>query len=184
MPTNMYGPGDNFDFENSHVLPALIRKIFLGKHLMNGSFADIRENFTKYSKTGEYQKAGEAELCAILEKYGIHKDHIIVWGTGKPYREFLYSDDLAEACVFLMEKYDARETGEIINIGTGKDLTISELAETVRRVVGYEGELVFDKSKPDGTPRKLLDVSRLHALGWNAAVGLEEGIGRVVNGMA
>ncbi|MCL1818061.1 MAG: GDP-L-fucose synthase [Spirochaetaceae bacterium] len=184
MPSNMYGPGDNFDFETSHVLPAVIRKIYLGKLLMQGCFAEIRKNLGFYGKTEKFPQAGEAELRTILEKYGIHKNHVVIWGTGTPYREFLYSGDLAEACVFLMENHEAHETGEIINIGTGKDLTIKELAEIVRRIVGYEGDLVFDASQPDGTPRKLLDVSRLQALGWKAAVELEEGIGRVVKGMA
>jgi GDP-L-fucose synthase len=147
---------------------------------MNGCFAEIRKNLDFYGKTNEFSKAGETELRTRLEKYGIHKDQVILWGTGTPYREFLYSSDLAEACVFLMEKYDSRETGEIINIGTGKDLTIRELAGLIQRIAGYKGELTFDTSKPDGTPRKLLDVSRLHALGWKAKVELEEGIGLVM----
>ena len=183
MPTNMYGPGDNFDFETSHVLPALIRKIYLGNLLMDGRFAEIRKNFEEYGKKEDCPVATEEELGAALKKYGIHKDHVVIWGTGKPYREFLYSDDLASACVFLMEKFDARDTGEIINIGTGKDLSIRELAEAIRRIIGYKGNLVFDASKPDGTPRKLLDVSRLSALGWKARVELEEGIGLLVKVM-
>lgn len=135
MPTNLYGPNDNYDLNNSHVLPALIRKAH------------------------EAKQKNESTLT--------------VWGTGTPRREFLYVDDLAEACVFLMETgYD----GELLNVGTGHDVTIRELAETVKEVVGFEGELVFDTSKPDGTPRKLLDVSRFEGLGWQAKVGLESGI--------
>jgi GDP-L-fucose synthase len=135
MPTNLYGPADNYDLAASHVLPALIRKAH------------------------EAKARGDAEL--------------IVWGSGTPRREFLYVDDLADACVFLME----RDTSpELLNIGTGEDLTIAELANTVMRMVGFEGRIAYDKSKPDGTPRKLLDVSRLAALGWRAKTPLREGI--------
>ena len=135
MPTNLYGPGDNFDLETSHVLPALIRKFHEAK--INGDRT------------------------------------VIVWGTGTPRREFLHVDDLADAALFLMKVYDS---SEIINVGTGEDISIRELAELVAKVVGFQGELVFDVTKPDGTPRKLLDVSRLHSLGWRARIPLEEGI--------
>lgn len=135
MPTNLYGPNDNFDLQNSHVLPALIRK-----------FHEAKEK---------------------------GQPHVEVWGSGTPRREFLHADDLADACLFLMQTYD---DSEIVNIGVGEDISIAELAELIREVVGYEGELRFDRSKPDGTPRKLLDVSRLHSLGWQAAIPLREGI--------
>ncbi|HEY4373999.1 MAG TPA: GDP-L-fucose synthase [Burkholderiales bacterium] len=135
MPTNLYGPNDNYDLDNSHVLPALLRK------------------------------AHEARLRG--------DDRLTVWGSGKPRREFLHVDDLADACVFLMEREGAEP---LLNVGTGVDVTIRELAETIMEVVGFEGEIVFDASKPDGTPRKLLDVSRLGTLGWRARVGLREGI--------
>ena len=145
MPTNLYGPEDNFDLQTSHVLPALLHKAHLAKH------------------------QGDSTLP--------------VWGTGTPRRELLYSGDLAEACVYLLrldaERYDAllnEEQAPLVNIGTGQDCTIREIAETVRRVVGFDGELVFDTSKPDGTPRKLLDVSRIHALGWRHRTTLEDGI--------
>lgn len=135
MPTNLYGPNDNYDLANSHVLPALLRKAH------------------------EARQRGDAEYT--------------VWGTGRPMREFLYVDDLADACVHLMEQgYD----GPLVNIGTGTDVTIRELAETVMQVVGFEGRIVFDDSKPDGTPRKLLDVSRLAGLGWTAKTALRDGI--------
>jgi GDP-L-fucose synthase len=135
MPTNLYGPNDNYDLNNSHVLPALIRKAH------------------------EAKQRGDAEL--------------VVWGTGTPLREFLYADDLADACVFLMEKgFD----GPLINVGCGTDVSIRELAERVVKVVGFEGRLTFDTSKPDGTPRKLMDVSLLNSLGWQPKVGLDEGI--------
>jgi GDP-L-fucose synthase len=183
MPTNMYGPGDNFDFENSHVLPALIRRIYLGKLLRDGGFEAIRGNLDFYGKTGKFAAAGEAEILTELEKRGIYHDRVVVWGTGTPRREFLYSDDLADACVFLMEKYEAKDIGEIINIGTGTDLSVKDLARLIQRIVGYKGGLEFDPAKPDGTPRKLLDVSRLNGFGWKAKVGLEEGIGRVIGAM-
>ena len=145
MPTNLYGPGDNFDLNKSHVLPALIRK------------------------AAEAKTAGEKKM--------------VVWGTGTPRRELLYSDDLAEACVFLMNLPDDRfqtlltsEEPPLINIGTGHDLSIRELAELVCRVVGFEGKLEFDTTRPDGTPQKLMDVSRIHALGWQARTSLEDGI--------
>jgi GDP-L-fucose synthase len=135
MPTNLYGVGDNYHPENSHVLPALIRK-----------FHEAKEG---------------------------GKPNVTVWGTGTPKREFLYADDLADACVYLMLHYDGKE---LVNIGTGEDLTIRELAETIKEVVCYEGGLEFDSSKPDGTPRKLMDVSKLHSLGWKHSTGLKEGI--------
>jgi GDP-L-fucose synthase len=135
MPTNLYGPGDNFDFTTSHVLPALVRRIHDAKS------ADLKT--------------------------------VAVWGSGEPRREFLFVDDLADALLFLLECYDAPEP---INVGIGADVTISELAQTIAEVVGWKGELQFDRSKPDGTPRKLLDVSRLTALGWQASTSLQEGI--------
>lgn len=135
MPTNLYGPNDNFDLETAHVLPALIRK-----------FHEAKIN---------------------------KREEVIVWGTGKVRREFLHVDDLADAVVFLMNHYDK---DEIINIGVGEDISILELAELIKKVVGFKGNIVFDQSKPDGTPRKLLDVSKLNGLGWKARIGLEEGI--------
>jgi GDP-L-fucose synthase len=139
MPTNLYGPGDNFDRATSHVLPALIRKIMEAKS---------------------------------------SSESVTLWGDGTPLREFLYVDDLAEALVFLMESAGAREVGEVINIGTGMDCSIRELAETIAEVVGYKGSFIFDRSKPNGTPRKLLDVSRINALGWKARTSLRDGIER------
>jgi GDP-L-fucose synthase len=140
MPTNLYGLGDNYDLQNSHVLPALIRKMHEAK----------------------MQNAKEA----------------VVWGTGTPKREFLYSEDLADACVFLMNKCNAADIGEFVNIGSGEEVTIRELAELVAEIVGFRGKLVFDTSRPDGTPRKLLDVSHLQALGWQPKTGFHEGITR------
>ena len=138
MPTNMYGPGDNYDLANSHVLPALIRKIH------------------------EAKQRGDRE--------------VVIWGTGQPRREFLYSDDLADACVFLMERFTAAEIGEFVNVGVGEDHTIVEFARLIAGVVGFTGSFAFDTSKPDGTPRKLLDISRLRSLGWAPKTSLHEGI--------
>ncbi|AAN48776.1 GDP-L-fucose synthase family protein [Leptospira interrogans] len=141
MPTNLYGPGDNYHPENSHVLPALIRRFY------------------------------EAKIKNLPE--------VVVWGTGKPLREFLYSDDMGHACVFLMKNYDVTgdpKGGEHVNVGSGIEVSIRELAETIKEVVGYQGLLTFDLTKPDGTPRKLLDVSKLHKMGWKHQVELKEGI--------
>ena len=138
MPTNLYGPNDNYDLETSHVMAALIRKFH------------------------------EAKLSNVPQ--------VVVWGTGAPRREFLHVDDMADACVYLMENYDASDIGEFVNIGLGKDVTIRELAELIREIVGYSGEIVYDTTKPDGTPQKLLDVSRLHGLGWEARISLRDGI--------
>jgi len=154
MPTNLYGPGDNFDLETSHVLPALIRKFHEAK--VRGQRSEVR--IQRPEANGRSLKGVEA---------------VTVWGTGAPCREFLHVDDLADACLFLMGKYD---DSEIINIGVGKEITIKELAGLVGDIVGFKGEIHFDTSKPDGTPRKLLDVGKLHALGWRNRIGLPEGI--------
>jgi GDP-L-fucose synthase len=195
MPTNLYGPNDNFDLEKSHVLPALIRKMHLGKALHAGDWTSIRKDLSKKPVEGVNGLAGEKEILAILQKYGISKNqngtNVTLWGTGKPKREFLYSDDLAAACVFIMQKIDfpdlvkMSEThdGEIrnthINIGSGTDQSILDLAELVKKIIGFQGTLVWDSSKPDGTPQKLLDVSKLQKLGWKYTVKLNEGIQRV-----
>ena len=140
MPTNLYGPEDNYDLEGSHVMPAMIRRFH------------------------------EAKAAGV--------PFVELWGTGAPLREFLYVDDMADACVFLLEHYNGEKH---VNIGTGEEISIKELAETVRRIIGYEGEIRWNKNMPDGTPRKLTDVSRLHELGWTHKVGLEEGIKRAYN---
>ena len=140
MPTNLFGINDNFNLENSHVLPALLRK-----------FIEAKQN---------------------------NKQEVTVWGSGTPMREFLFVDDLAEACLFLMESYNGVET---VNIGTGEDVSIKELAETIMKIVGFEGHLIFDASKPDGAPRKLLDVSKINTLGWKHQTNIEEGIQKTLN---
>ena len=151
MPTNLYGPFDNFDLETSHVLPALIRKFHEGKVAARQAKAQPQSGVSSRPQP----------------------EPVVLWGTGRPRREFLYIDDLADACVFLMKRYDG---SEIVNIGVGEDISITELALLIEKIVGYEGDIVYDTSKPDGTPRKLLDVSRLHSLGWKAKTGLRQGI--------
>jgi GDP-L-fucose synthase len=243
MPTNLYGPNDNYNLETSHVLPALIRKMHLGKCLENNDWDSLRKDLKKYPIESVTETGSESEILNILSKYGIKRGTpteakpsalkaksksitsnqqpatstqqpapstqqpvtITLWGSGSPYREFLYVDDLAEACVFVMnnvsyndlkdmpnisgpEPFALRPTpnAEIrnthINIGTGKDLTIKDLANLVKEIVGFEGQLEWDSSKPDGTQRKLLDVSKINGLGWKERVGLEEGI-KLVYGM-
>ncbi len=191
MPTNLYGPNDNFDLERSHVLPALIRKMHLGKCLMNGNWEAIRADFDRYPVEGVDGNAAENEIISKLEKYGIRTSSsevsVEIWGTGAPLREFLWSEDMADACVFVMEQVDFSDLRgtdkEVrnchINIGTGKELTIRELVELIARIVSFEGAIVFNSSKPDGTMRKLTDPSKLHELGWKHRVELDEGIRRM-----
>ena len=176
MPTNLYGPGDNFDLEKSHVLPALVRKMHLAKLLEAGEISAV---------LADLGVATEGEAEKVLQRFGVSAESVQIWGTGRPRREFLWSEDMADACVFLMEQRDFADTyppgsQEIrnthINIGTGQDISIAELAELVRRIVGFGGRLVFDETKPDGTLRKLTDVAKLHALGWRHKVELEQGI--------
>ncbi|AAM30354.1 GDP-fucose synthetase [Methanosarcina mazei Go1] len=138
MPTNLYGPNDNFDLETSHVMPALVRK-----------FHEAKVN---------------------------NEPEVVIWGTGKPYREFLHVDDMADACVYLMENFNTDDIGEFVNIGVGKDITIGELAELIKEIVGFKGEIRKDLSKPDGTPQKLLDITKLSSLGWKANISLKDGI--------
>ncbi len=213
MPTNLYGPNDNFHLENSHVMPAMMRKVYLAKLLHDGNWDDIRTDMNKRpveSVTG----SSKEEITAVLAKYGIGDNKVTLWGTGSPLREFLWSEDMADASVHVLlnvdfkdiigiEKYssvfygattdgnvdrnnsDGRggaipSLGEIrnchINVGTGKELTIRELSELVVKTVGFSGTVEFDSSKPDGTPRKLIDVEKLHSLGWTHKVEIEDGV--------
>lgn len=186
MPTNLYGPHDNFDLEASHVLPALIRKMHLGKCLQNSDFESIRKDIQKYPiRNYDVTQLNDVEVVNLLSKFGIKTDYsnnlplstvVEIWGSGEPYREFLYVDDLADACVFLMENYDYKDIGEFINIGTGEDIKIKDLARCIKEIIGFDGEIRHDMSKPDGTPKKLLDISRMKALGWEPKISLEEGI--------
>jgi GDP-L-fucose synthase len=197
MPTNLYGPNDNYDLEKSHVLPALLRKMHLGKCLLENNWDNIRKDFNKRPVEGVDGNATDAAISEKLSKYGILKNgnsvKVTLWGSGSPMREFLHSDDMADACVYLMEKVDFKDLvanrekalgaeaakekrNTHINIGTGRDLTIKELAEKVQKIVGFKGELFWDVTKPDGTARKLLNVDKLHSLGWKESISMDEGI--------
>ena len=209
MPTNLYGPNDNFDLEKSHVLPALIRKMHLGKALENNDWDGIRKNLNKLPIEGVGGSASEEEILQILAKYGItcHPElgegevRVEIWGSGNPMREFLWSEDMADACVFLMENRDFQDLidnrhSELylgaqpdtrgvrnthINIGTGEDISIKDLAQLIKKTVGFMGKLVFNTQKPDGTMKKLTDVSKLKSLGWEFQIELEEGVFKIYN---
>ena len=239
MPTNLYGPNDNFNLETSHVLPALVRKIHLGKCLEEGNWDSIREDLNKRPIEGidgeenaKRRRGDEAKgrfgdekvIINILEKYGISVTHpltssqsaksssqsvesvtVEIWGSGAPMREFLWSEEMADACVFLMENIDFKDLSysplrpiapskdphnpssirEIrnthINIGTGHEISIRDLAHLIKEKVGFKGNLFFNTSKPDGTMRKLTDVSKLNQLGWQHQIDIEEGVGRLYN---
>ena len=178
MPTNLYGLNDNYNLETSHVLPALIRKFHLAKLLQKDDYDLIKADFKKYgiSHQEDIEMLTKDSIVRILDKYGIHDQYVTLWGSGSPYREFLHADELADACIFLMQKYDAKDIGELVNIGTGNDIQIKALALMVKEIVGYAGELRWDISKPDGTPKKLLSVEKLHELGWKAKIELRDGI--------
>jgi GDP-L-fucose synthase len=198
MPTNLYGPGDNFNLETSHVLPAILRKMHLAKCFGNNDWDSIRKDLNKRPIEHIDGNSSDQAIIKILEKYGIYRSTSIpslknkkeisvnscnswtvslkLWGTGTSRREFLYVDDLADAVVFLMNNYNATDIGEFVNIGMGKDITIKELAEIVKEIVGFKGEIEWDTSKPDGTPQKLLNVERIHKLGWKAKISLKDGI--------
>ena len=226
MPTNLYGPNDNFHLENSHVMPAMMRKVYLAKLIADGDWTSIRKDLSirpvgaNMKENGEVVRyvingeSTEAEILKVLAFYGIENNKVTLWGTGKPLREFLWSEDMADASVHVLlnvnfsdiigiEKYSSvhygvkadgvvdrnhstgrggaiPSLGEIrnchINVGTGKELTIRELSELVVKVVGFEGEVFFDSNKPDGTMRKLIDVSKLHSLGWTHKVEIVDGV--------
>lgn len=214
MPTNLYGPNDNFHLENSHVMPAMMRKVYLAKLIHDGNWDAIRTDMNKRPVEGVTGSNTNGEILAVLAKYGISDNKVVLWGTGTPLREFLWSEDMADASVHVLlnvdfkdiigiEKYSSvfygktttgavdrnnsegrggaiPSLGEIrnchINVGTGKELTIRELSELVVKTVGFEGTVEFDASKPDGTPRKLIDVAKLHSLGWTHKVEIEDGV--------
>lgn len=187
MPTNLYGPYDNFDLVKSHVLPAMIRKIYLAKCLGEHDWASIRKDL-ELLPIGEVNHESPQEVIEnTLAHYGITSDSVTLWGTGKPMREFLWSEDMADASVHIMEHidFDQMKGDDIqvrnthINIGTGKEISIHDLAYTIKQVVDYQGNIFFDESKPDGTMRKLTDVSKLHSLGWQHSVEINEGVQRL-----
>ncbi len=217
MPTNLYGPNDNFHLENSHVMPAMMRKVYLAKLIHDGAWDKIAVDLNKRPVEGVTGEAGRNDILAVLRKYGISDNKVVLWGTGTPLREFLWSEDMADASVHVllnvnfsdiigMEKYSSvhygtkadgavdrnhstgrggaiPSLGEIrnchINVGTGKELTIRQLSELVVKAVGFEGTVEFDDTKPDGTMRKLIDVSKLHSLGWKHKVDINEGVLRL-----
>lgn len=200
MPTNLYGPGDNFDLDTSHVLPALLRKIYLGKALEENDWGRIENDLNKRPIDGIDGKSGRETIRRALSKKGVIQDNdkkkqvrIEIWGSGKPLREFLWSEDLAEACIFLMKRWNIsdilnnlkgpEESGEIrnmhLNIGTGEEISIKDLGILIKEIVGFKGEFVFNNEKSDGTMKKLTDNSKIAKLGWKPQIGLKEGIEKV-----
>ncbi len=197
MPTNLYGPGDNFDLEKAHVLPSMMRKIHLGKCLEENNWDAIRADLNTRPVNGVDGSASDEAILNVLEQHGVvlssnasrltphaSRPCVEIWGTGKPKREFLWSEDMADACIFVMENIDfpdlTQDKKEVrnthINIGSGGEISIGDLARAVQKVVGFTGDLVFNTDKPDGTPRKLTDVSRLHSLGWKHRTELDAGL--------
>ena len=187
MPTNLYGPNDNFDLEKSHVLPAMIRKIHLGHCLLQGDWTALRKDLDRLPVEGVSGQSDQRDILDKLAKYGIHDSFVELWGTGKPLREFLWSEEMADASVFIMEKVDFADlkgtNPEVrnchINIGTGKEISIGGAAQLIAQRVGYKGEIRFNADKPDGTMRKLTDVSKLNALGWRHQIEIQEGIDKM-----
>lgn len=207
MPTNLYGPNDNYDLEKSHVMPAIIRKMHLGKCLIENNWEAIRKDLSKFPIEGVNGKSTEIEIGEKLEKYGIFRHSsadapvtVNLWGTGAPRREFMHSNDMADACVFIMENVNFKDLAKLkgdeitsrdtrveirnthINIGTGVDLTIKDLALLVKGIVGFDGLIEWDNSKPDGTFQKLLSVKKINKLGWEAKIELEDGIKNIYEG--
>lgn len=184
MPTNLYGPNDNFDLEKSHVLPAMIRKIHLAKHLGENNLDLVRKDLNKRPVENISGSASENEILAILNKYGISPNSVKLWGTGNPMREFLWSEDMADACIFVMQNVDFKDVStdkkEVrnthINIGTGKDIAIKDLANLIAKEIGFQGNIIFDTTKPDGTMKKLTNPTKLNSLGWKYSIELEKGI--------
>lgn len=188
MPTNLYGPRDNFHLENSHVLPAMLRKTHLARLLMEGRFDEINADFARLPYKNLDGNNTPEEITSTLASLGIYPDRLELWGSGKPLREFLWSEDMADAAVHILlnvkfsdlcDQNNPQIRNTHINIGTGKELSIAHLAEMVKSAVGYAGEIRWDTSKPDGTMRKLCDVAKLHSLGWRHTVDLPEGISRL-----
>ena len=184
MPTNLYGPNDNFNLETSHVMPAMIRKMHLAKMLNEGNWDALRADLDRRPVEGIDGKATQDEIVALLKRYGITSESLKLWGTGAPIREFLWSEDMADASVYCLEHInfdDVRGTDPDvrnchINIGSGKEITIKQLAELVQATVDYHGVVEWDSTKPDGTLRKLTDVSKLHSLGWRHTMEIEDGV--------
>lgn len=185
MPTNLYGPNDNFHLENSHVLPAMLRKIYLAKCLNENNWEAVRKDLNLRPVEGVCGQNTNEEILNILDKFGITPQVVTLWGTGSPMREFLWSEEMADASVYVLLNVDFKDTyspndKEIrnchINVGTGKEISIRDVAEKVMHEIGFKGQLLWDATKPDGTPRKLTDVTKLHNLGWHHKIEIDEGI--------
>ena len=184
MPTNLYGPNDNFKLETSHVMPAMIRKMHLAKMLNEGNWQGLCADLDCRPVEGVDGKATQEEIVALLNRYGINSERLLLWGTGAPIREFLWSEDMADASVYCLEHIDFDDVRGIdpevrnchINIGSGKEITIKQLAGLVKTTVGYNGIIEWDSTKPDGTLRKLTDVSKLNSLGWRHSMEIEQGV--------
>lgn len=180
MPTNQYGIGDNYNMETAHLLPMLLRRFHLAKLLKTGDFTSIKADLKKY-KLGwgldeEINVEDNTSIIKVLEKIGAYPDKVVVWGDGSPYRELMNSDDLADACFYLIQNMDYKEIGELVNITDGTDIQLKDLIEMVKEIVGFDGELIWDKTKPNGTPRKLMDATKIKGLGWTPKISLREGI--------
>lgn len=185
MPTNLYGPNDNFHLENSHVLPAMLRKIYLAKCLNENNWEAVRKDLNLRPVEGVCGQNTNEEILNILDKFGITPQAVTLWGTGSPMREFLWSEEMADASVYVLLNVDFKDTYSPndkkirnchINVGTGKEISIRDVAEKVMHEIGFKGQLLWDATKPDGTPRKLTDVTKLHNLGWHHKIEIDEGI--------
>lgn len=180
MPTNQYGEGDNFNMQTAHLLPMLMRRFHLAKLLEHNDFETIRKDLKKY-KLGwgideKLDINSDDSIKECLSEIGAYSNKVVVWGDGSPLREMMSSDDLADACVYLMENKDSKDVGEFVNITDGTDIAIKDLILLVKDIVGFGGELIYDKTKPNGTPRKLMDATKIKALGWSPKIDLREGI--------
>jgi GDP-L-fucose synthase len=177
MPTNQYGIGDNFNMETAHLLPMILRRFHLAKLLRNNDFEAIKRDLKRYKLGwGLDEKLNDNNIEEILNEIGAYRDKVVLWGDGSVYREMMSSDDLADACVYLLLNKDYNEVGELVNITKGDDIQLKDLFQIVKRIVGFEGEIVYDKSKPNGTPRKMMDATHIKELGWEPKISLEQGI--------
>ena len=175
MPTNQYGQGDNFNMETAHLLPMVMRRFHLAKLLSEGKFDAIEADFKRYKLGWEIDEE-DISIEEKLAKIGAYKDRVVMWGDGSVYRELMCSDDMADSCIYLMENKDCNEVGEFVNITNGDDIQLKDLFEIIKKVVGFEGEISYDSTKPNGTPRKQMDATRIKSLGWQPKISLEQGV--------
>jgi len=177
MPTNQYGVGDNFNMETAHLLPMILRRFHLAKMLEEGNFEAIKKDLKRFKLGwGLDEKLNDNNIEEILAEIGAFKDKAVVWGDGSVYREMMCSEDLADACFYLMQNKDYSEIGELVNVTKGDDIQLKDLFEMVREVVGFNGKIEYDTSKPNGTPRKMMDATKIKSLGWEPKISLKEGI--------